>query len=104
MSPFLNVIIRNFFFLTIRRPPRSTLFPYTTLFRSAGERLERARGRCPDGEHAAGAGDALPRRGRALVPLAVDRMLLEPLLAHGPERVEADVKRDVLDVEPGKEL
>src|SRR5256885_9234597 len=28
-----------FFFLMIRRPPRSTLFPYTTLFRSA----ERAR-------------------------------------------------------------
>src|SRR6266508_6311124 len=29
-----------FFFLMIRRPPRSTLFPYTTLFRShwAGER------------------------------------------------------------------
>src|SRR5258708_11410210 len=25
---------RNFFFLMIRRPPRSTLFPYTTLFRS----------------------------------------------------------------------
>src|ERR1022692_435777 len=25
----------NFFFLMIRRPPRSTLFPYTTLFRSA---------------------------------------------------------------------
>src|SRR3712207_7532154 len=24
------------FFLMIRRPPRSTLFPYTTLFRSAG--------------------------------------------------------------------
>src|SRR2546426_8337736 len=30
-----------FFFLMIRRPPRSTLFPYTTLFRS----LERAVGR-----------------------------------------------------------
>src|SRR2546429_5363868 len=28
----------------IRRPPRSTLFPYTTLFRSSGER-ERVRGR-----------------------------------------------------------
>src|SRR5687767_15934773 len=30
-----------FFFLMIRRPPRSTLFPYTTLFRSEalGERL-----------------------------------------------------------------
>src|SRR3712207_9014142 len=26
-----------FFFLMIRRPPRSTLFPYTTLFRSALE-------------------------------------------------------------------
>src|SRR6266511_298119 len=29
---------RFFFFLMIRRPPRSTLFPYTTLFRSARDR------------------------------------------------------------------
>src|SRR2546429_9800399 len=29
-----NVILLFFFFLMIRRPPRSTLFPYTTLFRS----------------------------------------------------------------------
>src|SRR2546422_10898535 len=28
-----------FFFLMIRRPPRSTLFPYTTLFRSRAPRL-----------------------------------------------------------------
>src|SRR5260221_8968538 len=28
----------NFFFLMIRRPPRSTLFPYTTLFRSPPSR------------------------------------------------------------------
>src|SRR2546422_10668143 len=28
------MFIRQFFFLMIRRPPRSTLFPYTTLFRS----------------------------------------------------------------------
>src|SRR2546426_5863829 len=28
-----------FFFLMIRRPPRSTLFPYTTLFRSEGPHL-----------------------------------------------------------------
>src|SRR2546427_1485335 len=28
-----------FFFLMIRRPPRSTLFPYTTLFRSQGGHL-----------------------------------------------------------------
>src|SRR5260221_1684030 len=27
-------MISSFFFLMIRRPPRSTLFPYTTLFRS----------------------------------------------------------------------
>src|SRR5258708_35939356 len=27
-------LFRFFFFLMIRRPPRSTLFPYTTLFRS----------------------------------------------------------------------
>src|SRR3712207_9302179 len=27
-------VIMFFFFLMIRRPPRSTLFPYTTLFRS----------------------------------------------------------------------
>src|SRR5256885_8314581 len=30
----------SFFFLMIRRPPRSTLFPYTTLFRSSGVALE----------------------------------------------------------------
>src|SRR5438067_7937701 len=29
----------SFFFLMIRRPPRSTLFPYTTLFRSCVFRL-----------------------------------------------------------------
>src|SRR3712207_7054898 len=29
-----------FFFLMIRRPPRSTLFPYTTLFRSEREFVE----------------------------------------------------------------
>src|SRR5216684_5421384 len=30
------IILCFFFFLMIRRPPRSTLFPYTTLFRSQG--------------------------------------------------------------------
>src|SRR3712207_9043727 len=35
----------SFFFLMIRRPPRSTLFPYTTLFRSGrpGDDQRRAR-------------------------------------------------------------
>src|SRR2546422_11600227 len=34
LHSLLFVIIFFFFFLMIRRPPRSTLFPYTTLFRS----------------------------------------------------------------------
>src|SRR5690242_21831145 len=75
MTVFL-IIISNlftlfffFFFLMIRRPPRSTLFPYTTLFRSdrrifvraychyasvvtpAGERPEGERQGCRSEEH-----------------------------------------------------
>src|SRR2546422_7837866 len=42
LSPVLCFSHFSFFFLMIRRPPRSTLFPYTTLFRS-----RRARGRVP---------------------------------------------------------
>src|SRR3712207_9527632 len=33
----VRLLIYFFFFLMIRRPPRSTLFPYTTLFRSSKE-------------------------------------------------------------------
>src|SRR6266853_3619551 len=42
-----------FFFLMIRRPPRSTLFPYTTLFRSSGLQGQRHRDHHPL-PHAAG--------------------------------------------------
>src|SRR5256885_4345802 len=38
LSPPTSCFLLFFFFLMIRRPPRSTLFPYTTLFRSAQER------------------------------------------------------------------
>src|SRR3712207_8084236 len=48
-----------FFFLMIRRPPRSTLFPYTTLFRSLPARRPRPR---------AGGGDARGPRGRRTEP------------------------------------
>src|ERR1035438_10685015 len=34
MSRSLRICLCSVFFLMIRRPPRSTLFPYTTLFRS----------------------------------------------------------------------
>src|SRR5436190_17816652 len=39
MSPVdaTNVTLSSFFFLRLRPPPRSTLFPYTTLFRSTFE-------------------------------------------------------------------
>src|SRR3712207_7845580 len=46
-------LIWCFFFLMIRRPPRSTLFPYTTLFRS------HAAGELVDDEHLAVADDVL---------------------------------------------
>src|SRR5256885_5356008 len=46
-SPHARVLGRHgpphnglFFFLMIRRPPRSTLFPYTTLFRSVDDGLQ----------------------------------------------------------------
>src|SRR3712207_6854372 len=54
-----------FFFLMIRRPPRSTLFPYTTLFRSG-----------IDGVRGAPAVDLDPRDREALV--APHRQLAHP--------------------------
>src|SRR5256885_7907117 len=53
----MRLFISFFFFLMIRRPPRSTLFPYTTLFRShhaarGGARLRRASFRRHDGARA----------------------------------------------------
>src|SRR5690348_18066871 len=54
MYCFLTLYI-YFFFLMIRRPPRSTLFPYTTLFRSRpppGAEIPQCRG-----------GGGAPRRG-----------------------------------------
>src|SRR6266511_6184467 len=56
-----------FFFLMIRRPPRSTLFPYTTLFRSGGRRERSA----PHRALARGAGRLLA-------------LLTEPRTGHRP--------------------
>src|SRR2546428_1841954 len=39
LNVFLSQCFFFFFFLMIRRPPRSTLFPYTTLFRSTSTRM-----------------------------------------------------------------
>src|SRR5438034_1922925 len=56
MLPFLlstHLSFVFFFFLMIRRPPRSTLFPYTTLFRS---------------RHASGPGSLTERGLRSVAP------------------------------------
>src|SRR2546425_12202095 len=59
-------LVISFFFLMIRRPPRSTLFPYTTLFRSSVA-LERERAWPADGGGVArvhsGSGQREPLRG-----------------------------------------
>src|SRR3712207_8806528 len=51
-----------FFFLMIRRPPRSTLFPYTTLFRSRAGRSRRA------GRRVTASRPARPRRETPVTP------------------------------------
>src|SRR3712207_7504158 len=70
-----------FFFLMIRRPPRSTLFPYTTLFRS--------RERRPAGEHGLGQVDDADDRAVAAV---VQPQLADP--AGGPDREHGAVGAD----------
>src|SRR5256884_8041841 len=69
------LLLSFFFFLMIRRPPRSTLFPYTSLFRSrvllahvdgAVQAEQRAGGR---GSHAVLAGPGLRDHPRLAHPL-----------------------------------
>src|SRR3712207_7133787 len=71
-----------FFFLMIRRPPRSTLFPYTTLFRS------RALGRAPRVE-------APPRAKRLL------ERLRSQILRRGAVREREQVAVDVVEMRCG---
>src|SRR3712207_8303309 len=55
------------FFLMIRRPPRSTLFPYTTLFRSVGEHDRAEQQACDQqGDVPADAGEDAVHRMRTL--------------------------------------
>src|SRR3989449_11657122 len=74
-------IIFFFFFLMIRRPPRSTLFPYTTLFRSHRQPERRgAHAREPARERE-GHGKSGARHHRRRV-----RELAAALPRHGPHR------------------
>src|SRR5438034_9161244 len=53
----------SLFFLRLRRPPRSTLFPYTTLFRSRLRRSARARRSSPWRPRTGARADRGPNRG-----------------------------------------
>src|SRR6266404_9818397 len=55
-----------FFFLMIRRPPRPTLFPYTTLFRSQGRPPRHERAHKKGGADAGVPIDPFPRFRRGL--------------------------------------
>src|SRR3712207_8826499 len=63
------------FFLMIRRPPRSTLFPYTTLFRSC----RGASGACGDVRASCQGGDVSGRAERVLVKVTRAEELIEEL-------------------------
>src|SRR3712207_8704029 len=69
------------FFLMIRRPPRSTLFPYTPLFRSV-EELPRGHG---TGEHAEVAADPARHLGDDL-PQRAHRLSGPPARVRAPDR------------------
>src|SRR6266496_5289244 len=61
---FLLIVVIAVFFLMIRRPPRSTLFPYTTLFRSPAPALANPlprRSSCAE-RNSQGPGRRWPRR------------------------------------------
>src|SRR2546422_6908605 len=70
----------------IRRPPRSTLFPYTTLFRSLREAADREIGVADSvaGVRVGiGARQRRQRHGRVLAPVALDRKSTRLNSSHG---------------------
>src|SRR5215203_3668099 len=89
-----------FFFLMIRRPPRSTLFPYTTLFRSPPAR-PRSRPRSPPGPAAPCGRPRRPGRWRSEEHTSelqsrqylVCRLLLEKKKRQGAREALADRER-----------
>src|SRR5690242_21711500 len=68
----------------IRRPPRSTLFPYTTLFRSKAAGLKQLDYVLITHYHRDHAGG---------VPQLADRMKIGTFVDHGPNQEDSDVTR-----------
>src|SRR2546426_8671912 len=101
-----------FFFLMIRRPPRSTLFPYTTLFRSPIEQdrlrrvradhaaeTERTRRLGGKGQYHVGALDArqfVEDRPRAVAEPGLHLPVLERLPEHVGQEADEDMRLDAL--------
>src|SRR3989449_4617217 len=73
----------------IRRPPRSTLFPYTTLFRSMPDEAKKARP------------DAIVATGRSDFPNQVNNVLGFPFIFRGALDVRADRKSTRLNSSHG---
>src|SRR2546427_8075468 len=89
-----------FFFLMIRRPPRSTLFPYTTLFRS-GQRLALQRQFVLQGVHADVHGQRAARSEEHTSELQsqsnlVCRLLLEKKKRNGSEKGIDTQRRELI--------
>src|SRR6266853_6909753 len=79
------MFIFSFFFLMIRRPPRSTLFPYTTLFRSEQPAPRPARLCHREGVEQRWCRRRAHERHEPLEQLEVDRLAGDDLL-HGSRR------------------
>src|SRR3712207_9337326 len=79
-----------FFFLMIRRPPRSTLFPYTTLFRSYAPD-KRGRIYAARSLHASEPRPSGPRGARGRLAL-VERAVLEPGRARRSEEHTSELQ------------
>src|SRR3712207_6865676 len=72
----------------IRRPPRSTLFPYTTLFRSAGSQaLQRAQT-----TETLAAGGRIADLGRSLAAFAAEPALFSPDRFHRSEEHTSELQ------------
>src|SRR2546425_11943322 len=91
----------------IRRPPRSTLFPYTTLFRSAGQARDllqrRARPRAPGLQRLAGALPS-PAPTRLGLPRTPPAAASRPLPLVRLARLRAALRRSLRSEEHTSEL
>src|SRR6266511_5116383 len=94
-----------FFFLMLRRPPRSTLFPYTTLFRSGLDRHQPRRWRRADGlPHARSRSEEHTSELQSRENLVCRRLLEKKNKKIGPRRPRTTRKREERGTEGRREM